>query len=86
MPQHSLHQVEEEVIHIIAQLCKREVTEIAKYQSLANDLAVDSIQFLELLSTLEEHFGFEMEVDDLQPERFRSVQSVIHFVLGKTGE
>ncbi|CAM3612202.1 acyl carrier protein [Marinicrinis lubricantis] len=75
--------IEEAVISIIAQCCKKEVSEIQLNHSLANDLDVDSIQFLELLSAIEERFGFEMEVDDLHPEKFRSVQSVIHFVAGK---
>ncbi|UNK18926.1 acyl carrier protein [Paenibacillus sp. N3/727] len=75
--------VEEAVISIIAQCCNKEVSEIQLDHSLANDLGVDSIQFLELLFALEEGFGFQMEVDDLHPEKFRSVQSVIRFVAGK---
>ncbi|KOP65267.1 hypothetical protein AMS62_08410 [Bacillus sp. FJAT-18019] len=83
MQSNSHGHVDEAVIATIARCCNKEVSEIRLDHSLANDLDVDSILFLELLFALEEEFGFQMEVDDLHPEQFRSVQSVIRFVAGK---
>lgn len=83
MQSKSYEHVEEAVISIIAQCCNKEVSEIRLDHSLASDLDVDSILFLELLFALEEGFGFQMDVDDLHPEKFRSVQSVIRFIAGK---
>jgi acyl carrier protein len=73
-------EIEHKVTAILASLCKRAHGDIQLNNSLVNDLGVDSIQFLELLAMLEEQFSFEMEVDDLRPELFRSVRSVIHLV------
>lgn len=72
--------VEERVLQLIAELTKREQEEISLQHSLSDDLALDSINFLSFLSTLEEEFQFELEVDDLDPLAFRTVEACIHFV------
>ncbi|MFK7696334.1 acyl carrier protein [Paenibacillus sp. HJGM_3] len=72
--------IQEKTIALIAKLCKRSPERIGVHDSLADTLHIDSIQFLELLAMLEEGFGFEIDVDDLHPDQFRSVLSVIRFV------
>ncbi|WP_127529300.1 acyl carrier protein [Paenibacillus kobensis] len=64
----------------IAAVAKRPVSEVELYSALVDDLGIDSIQMLELLSDLEDAFGFELDVDDILPESFRSVQAVLNFV------
>jgi|GEM_PF-3061259 len=64
----------------IAAVAKRPTSEVELYSALVDDLGIDSIQMLELLSDLEDAFGFELDVDDINPESFRSVQAVLHFV------
>lgn len=64
----------------IAAVAKRLTSEVELDQALVDDLGIDSIQILELLSALEDTFGFELDVDDIRPESFRSVQAVLHFV------
>lgn len=64
----------------IAAVAKRPTSEVELYSALVDDLGIDSIQMLELLSDLEDAFGFELDVDDIHPESFRSVQAVLHFV------
>lgn len=75
--------IEQQVIEIIAEICKRTVETIQINDSLVDDLGVDSIQFLEMLAELEDKFMFEMDADELRPELFRTIRSVIHFVKGK---
>jgi acyl carrier protein len=75
--------IEKQVKEIIAEICKRAVETIQINDSLVDDLGVDSIRFLEMLAELEDKFMFEMDVDDLRPELFRTIRSVIHFVKGR---
>lgn len=73
-------EIELNVKKIIALISKKTVEEIQIHDSLVEDLGVDSIQFLELLAMLEEEFRFELGVEDIRPELFRTVRSVIYFV------
>lgn len=68
------------VREMIAAVAKRLTSEVELDHALVDDLGIDSIQILELLSALEDTFGFELEVDDIRPESFQSVQAVLHFV------
>lgn len=64
----------------IAAVAMRPTSEVELDHALVDDLGIDSIQILELLAALEDTFGFELDVDDIRPESFRSVQAVLHFV------
>jgi len=77
------HQIERDILELIAALSKRDPAAIKPADALVDDLGIDSIQFLELLAMLEETFGLEVEADELRPELFRSVRSVTQFVKGK---
>ena len=72
--------VRQAVLDIVARLSGRTAGEIAGTSKLADDLGIDSIRLLELLAALEEHFRFELELDDLQPELFQSVETLLQFM------
>ncbi|MFC5469139.1 acyl carrier protein [Cohnella suwonensis] len=72
--------LEQTVIEIMGQLVKRNPGEIGLDDSLLNDLQLDSLHVLELLTLLEQRFDFETDAEDLQPSVFRTVNSVVHFV------
>lgn len=74
---------EHKVKDVIAEMINRTVEEIDNHQILNDDLGIDSIRILELLSYIEDVFQFELEVDDIRSENFHSVHSVIQFVGGK---
>ncbi|MDF2921698.1 MAG: phosphopantetheine-binding [Paenibacillaceae bacterium] len=78
------HQDKEWVIRetagVIARITRRDPSAIQQGHSLGNDLDIDSLQLLELIAQLEETFGFEVEPEELEPEHFRSVQAVTHYV------
>ncbi len=71
------------VIDIMAQLLSRRPEDIQMEHSLLNDLYLDSLHVLELLTLLEQRFGFETEAEDLQPHVFSTVESVVAFVREK---
>ncbi len=51
---------------------------------LAHDV-IDSLGITELVGFLESHYGIEVGDDDLLPENFRSVNSVVAFVEARKG-
>lgn len=48
--------------------------------SLLESGIIDSLGVLEVVSHLVEHYGIEINDDDLMPENFNSVQSIAGFI------
>ncbi|WP_141504290.1 acyl carrier protein [Paenibacillus luteus] len=71
------------VIDIMAGLLRQRPEDIRLEHSLLNDLYLDSLHVLELLTLLEQRFGFETDAEDLQPHVFSTVESVVTFVREK---
>lgn len=44
---------------------------------------LDSLRFVELLAALEETFGIQVSVEELEIDDFRSVARIAHFLAGK---
>lgn len=61
-----------------------EPTELADEADLQEDVGLDSAALLELVSGLEEAFGFEVDVEDVTEENFRSVAGLARFVRAQT--
>ncbi|MCL4863705.1 MAG: acyl carrier protein [Caldilineaceae bacterium] len=63
---------------------------LARQQTLADDDAllgsgiVDSLGILELVGFVEEAFGVTVDVEDLQPENFQSIDRIAIFVESKS--
>ena len=57
--------------------------EISDQGSLAEEIGVDSVQLFEIIVGLEEMFGFSVEDEEFDQERFRSVKSIADFVRSK---
>ncbi|MBA2497884.1 MAG: acyl carrier protein [Acidimicrobiia bacterium] len=51
--------------------------------SLVEDLGLDSVAILTLVSALEDEFGVELEDDEVTRERFASVASVVALIRSK---
>jgi acyl carrier protein len=47
--------------------------------------ALDSMAFVELLALLEEEFGIDVSLDDLEIDNFRSVERIAAFVVSRNG-
>ncbi|MWC29852.1 acyl carrier protein [Paenibacillus sp. MMS18-CY102] len=83
MQQTTDKELEQKVIGMLTELLKLPAATIETEANLTADLGMDSIQFLDMLANLEEQFGFELDVDDMHPERFQSVQAIVHFLQGR---
>jgi acyl carrier protein len=62
-----------------------DASEISADASLTQDLGLDSSALLELVTGLEESFGFEVDVDDVTEENFHSVAAIARYVKGRDG-
>ncbi|EFM12161.1 phosphopantetheine-binding protein [Paenibacillus curdlanolyticus YK9] len=83
MQQTTAHELEAKVKSILADILKCQAATIEADANLTTDLGMDSIQFLDMLANLEEQFGFELDVDDMHPDRFQSAQAIIRFIQGR---
>lgn len=51
--------------------------------SFMNSHILDSTGFIELIGYLEEHFGLQVEDDEMVPENLDSLKNIEHFILSK---
>lgn len=73
--------VEQGIITGLANLLKRQPSQIQKESRLIEDLMLDSLDILDLVFKLEEDFNIEIPETEL---RFVTVQDVIAYVQEKT--
>lgn len=71
-------EVEEFIVQEIA--LGRGIDTVAHDQDLLADEVIDSLGIVEVISFLEGKYGVKVDDDDLAPENFRSVDSIVAFV------
>ena len=75
--------IEHKVKKLIAEKLKIDPTEVVPEASLIDDLGADSLAIVELIMTMEEEW--DIEVPDEDAEKLTTVQSVIDYLIAKTG-
>lgn len=76
-------EVEEFIVGEIA--LGRGIDSVAHDRNLLADEVIDSLGIVELIAFLEGKYGIKVDDDDLAPENFRSVESIVAFVEKKGG-
>jgi Phosphopantetheine attachment site. len=71
-------EVEEFIVREIAP--GRGIDSVAHDRDLLEGEVIDSLGIMQLISFLEDTYGIEVDDDDLAPENFRSVDSIVSFV------
>lgn len=74
-------EVEQFIVGEIAQ--GRGIDSLAHDRDLLGDGVIDSLGIVELIAFLEKQYAIKVEDDDIDPENFRSVESIVAFVHGK---
>jgi acyl carrier protein len=74
-----------EQIVIVVQKAVTLPAAVTPHTRLLEDLGLDSTGLLELLMDLEEAVGFQVDVDELEPEAFQTVGSLAGYVAKMTG-
>lgn len=69
---------EQRVLQILARVTRRDPATIKPEQDLAGDLDVGSAQALELLATLEDELG--IEINEVDAAKLRTVRDVLAYV------
>jgi acyl carrier protein len=76
--------IENKVKKLIAEKLKIDSSEVVPEASLIDDLGADSLAIVELIMTMEEEW--DIEVPDEDAEKLTTVQSVIDYLIAKTGD
>ena len=70
----------------LTEVLNREVPELREEARLFEDLALDSTSVIELLMSLEDTIGLEIDADELGPEVFETVGSLADYVQSRLTE
>jgi acyl carrier protein len=76
-------EVEQFIVTEIAQ--GRGIDSLAHDRDLLADDVIDSLGIVELISFLERSYSVKVDDEDLDPENFRSVDTIVAFVARKGG-
>ena len=76
--------LEETIIQTISELCLVEASEIKKEDRLREDLGMDSVSSMELLSALAERLDLDIEMEEAL--EINTVGSVIEVALKRLGD
>jgi len=72
----------EEIREVVAEYFRVKSEEVKIETSLANDLGADSLDTVELVTTLEEKFDIEIPKED--SDKMQTISDVINFVGSRT--
>ena len=64
---------------------KPDAPDFASDQHLMETDVLDSVAMMELVLWSEEHFGFTVDMDDLTPENFATLDAIVAYVERMTG-
>ena len=58
----------------------RDDIDFTKETKLIDDELLDSFDIISIVSEVNEHFGVEINVDDLEPENFNTVEATLSLI------
>jgi acyl carrier protein len=64
----------------LSSVLNRDIPELPEDARLFEDLALDSTSVIELLMSLEDTIDLEVDLDELEPEVFKTVRSLTDFI------
>lgn len=76
-------QIEEKVKAVIAEQLHVNLSEVANDASFIEDLGADSLDIVELVMAMEEHFN--LEIPDDEAENIQTVQDAISYIQNQLG-
>lgn len=72
-----IEKTREQIVQIIAKTLKKSPESIKDNNTLS-DLGADSLDLVEIIMNLEEHFV--IHIDDAEAEKLRTVSDVVHYI------
>lgn len=73
--------VRDDVVSIVSSLFfSGKIENFKDSDSLMDSGSVDSLGMMELVASLEKKFGFKVDIEDLLPENFDSIEAITRYV------
>ena len=68
----------DELLNILSGICPK--VDFANATKLIDDGILDSFDIISIVNELNEHYDIEIDVDDLEPENFNSVEAMLELI------
>ena len=68
----------DELLSILKDICPK--VDFVNEKKLIDDGKLDSFDIISIVNELNEHYDIEIDVDDLEPENFNSVEAILETV------
>ena len=68
----------DELLSILKGICPK--VDFVNEKKLIDDGILDSFDIISIVNELNEHYDIEIDVDDLEPENFNSVEAMLELI------
>ena len=73
----------DKLIEILSEICPN--VDFRKEKALVDDGLIDSFEIVSIVAEFMDHFDVELDVDDLMPENFNSVEAMMQLIEERRG-
>ena len=68
----------EELLEILSGICPK--VDFVNEKKLIDDGILDSFDIISIVNELNEHYDIEIDVDDLEPDNFNTVEAMLELI------
>ena len=68
----------DELLSILKDICPK--VDFVNEKKLIDDGKLDSLDIISIVNELNEHYDIEIDVDDLEPENFNTVEAMLELI------
>ena len=73
----------DKLIEILSEICPN--VDFKNEKALIDDGLIDSFEIVSIVAEIMDHFEVELDVDDLMPENFNSVEAMMQLIEERRG-
>ena len=73
----------DKLIEILSEICPN--VDFRKEKALVDDGLINSFEIVSIVAEIMDHFEVELDVDDLMPENFNSVEAMMQLIEERRG-
>ena len=73
----------DKLIEILSEICPN--VDFRKEKALVDDGLIDSFEIVSIVAEIMDHFEVELDVDDLMPDNFKSVEAMMQLIEERRG-